>query len=298
MTNLWYEISAKTPPAQVETVSAIMRAASPGGVAVEEPMDLLGMDEGFRVRPGEPVVIRAYLPASELGAVLTDDLRTRLKDFPDVELTARPFHEQDWSVSWREFFGVVETGGRIVVVPSWLEHEARADQIVIRLDPGQAFGTGHHESTRLCLGGMEAALAPGSTVLDVGTGSGILAIAAVFLGASEVTGIDIDPIAVEVARENALENGVADRIGLHPGALDEAHDQRYDMVVANINREANKALANAFAKALKPGGALLLSGFLAEDAATVEEAMTAAGFAFAEQRLERDWCMLRFHRNQ
>jgi ribosomal protein L11 methyltransferase len=297
MTNLWYEITATTPPDQVEAVSAIMREAAPGGLTVEEPMNLYGMDEGFEVRKGEPVLLRAYLPASELGAVLTDDLRTRLRDFPAVELTASPFYEEDWAVSWREFFGVVDTGGRIVVVPSWLEHTPRPGQIPILLDPGRAFGTGHHESTRLCMAAMEPIITPGTSVLDVGTGSGILAIAAVLLGATPVLGIDIDPIAVDVARENAEENGVADRIRLEPGVLTADHEGRYKLVIANINRDANAALAPVFAAITEPGGMLILSGFLAEDAPVITGAMTAAGFALAEKRHERDWCMLGFRRN-
>ena len=296
MSTTWYEITASTPPGQVEAVSEIMRNASPGGLSVEEPMDLIGMDEGFHVREGEPVLIRAYLPVSELGAVLTDDLRTRLQDFPGVELTAKPLFEQDWSVSWREFFGVVDTGGRLVIVPSWIEHEPRPDQLVIRLDPGQAFGTGHHESTRLCMASMETLVEPGMTVLDVGTGSGVLAIAAVLLGSGPVTGIDIDPIAVDVAVENTEVNGVADRITLRPGVLEPGHGARYGMVVSNINRDANAALAPAFAEVTEPGGVLILSGFLAEHAATVTAAMTAYGFRLREKRHERDWCMLAFIR--
>lgn len=295
-TNLWYEITASTPPDEVETVAAIMRAAAPGGVSVEEPMDLLGIDEGFRIRDGEPVLIRAYLPASELGAVLTDDLRTALHAFSSVELTAKPFYEQDWSVSWREFFGIVETGGRIVIVPSWLEHEPAPGQIAIKLDPGRAFGTGHHESTRLCLKALEQALEPGASVLDVGTGSGILAIAAALLGAGPIKGIDIDPIAVEVAKENAVGNGVAEQLDLSAGVLDADHGTQYDIVVANINRDANAALAPVFSAVTRPGGSLILSGFLEEDAPIVTRAMTSSGFTPADTQHERDWCMLAFRR--
>src|SRR5688572_26102252 len=162
-----------------------MRDVSPGGVAVEEAIDILGPEMGYTVRAGEPVLVRAYLPSSELGAVLTEDLRQALKDYPAVELTAKPLYEEDWSVSWREFFGVVDIG-KVVIVPSWIEHEVRPGQIAILLDPGRAFGTGHHETTRLCLQALADLVAPGMRVLDVGTGSGVLAIAAVKLGASHV----------------------------------------------------------------------------------------------------------------
>ena len=158
---LWYEISAQTPPDDVEAVSELMRAVSPGGVVIEEPIDILGPEKGFHVRGGEPVLVRAYLPASELGAVLTDDLRHSMAAFPAVELTARPIYEEDWAVSWREFFGVVDSGGRCIIVPTWIDHEALPGQLAIRLDPGQAFGTGHHETTRLCLLALDDAVRAG-----------------------------------------------------------------------------------------------------------------------------------------
>jgi ribosomal protein L11 methyltransferase len=158
--SLWFEITATVPPDDVDVVAAIMRDASPGGVTIEEPVDILGPEMGFRVRGREPVLVRAYLPSSELGAVLTEDLRQAMTAFPAVELTARPIYEQDWSVSWREFFGVVDTG-RIVIVPTWVEHEVAPGQISLLLDPGQAFGTGHHETTRLCLMALDELVRPG-----------------------------------------------------------------------------------------------------------------------------------------
>jgi ribosomal protein L11 methyltransferase len=148
--SLWFEITARTPPEEADAVAAVMRDVSPGGVTIEEAIDILGPEMGYRVREAEPVLVRAYLPGSELGAVLTDDLRRTMAAFPAVELTAKPIYEQDWAVSWREFFGVVDTG-KVVIIPSWIEHEVGEGQIPILLDPGRAFGTGHHETTRLCL---------------------------------------------------------------------------------------------------------------------------------------------------
>lgn len=294
MTNLWFEITASVPPEQVETVSELMRAVSPGGVTVEEPVEILGPEMGFRVRGGEPVLVRAYLPSSELGAVLTEDLRRSLDRFPSVELSARPIYEQDWAVSWRGFFGTVETGGRIVIVPSWVEHTAAPGQIEIRLDPGQAFGTGHHETTRLCLLALDALVRPGTTVLDVGTGSGVLAIAAAKLGARSVTAIDIDPIAADVARANCAENGVADAVKVRTGTLTPEHEGQYDLVVANISTQAIIPLAPTFARVAKPGAHVALSGILAPDAAPVSAAMEGEGLRRAAVRHERDWCVLEF----
>lgn len=294
MTGLWFEITAQTPPADVEAVSDLMRTVSPGGITLEEPMDILGPEQGFRVRRGEPVLVRAYLPSSELGAILTEDLRQAMAAFPAVELTARPIYEQDWSVSWREFFGVVETGGRVVIVPSWIEHELGPGQLGIRLDPGQAFGTGHHETTRLCLMALDELVAEGASVLDIGTGSGVLAIAAVLLGASAVRAFDIDPIAAEVAVANCETNGVSAAVTISAGTVGVSHEGRYDLVVANISTDANIRLGPTFAAVLHPGGHAVLSGILSDDAERVKDALRAHGLSFVEMREERDWCLLHF----
>ncbi len=296
MTGLWFEITARVTPDQVDAVSAVMRDVSPGGVSVEEAIDILGPEKGFLVRENEPVFVRAYLPSSELGAVLVSDLRLAMEAFPSVELVAKPIYEQDWAVSWREFFGIVDSGGRLLIVPSWIDHTPQSDQLVIRLDPGRAFGTGHHETTRLCLSSLEEHVSEADEVLDVGTGSGVLAIGAVLLGAVRVTAIDIDPVAAEVAVENCKENGVLDRVAVSAGMLTPAHGGRYDLVVANISTDANIGLAPSFAAVTKPGGKLILSGILGVDAPRVRDAMVAAGFGLLALRYERDWSLLEFVR--
>ena len=293
---LWFEITAQTPPALVEEVSELMRGVSPGGITVEEPVDILGPELGFKVRGGEPVLVRAYLPSSELGAVLTEDLRRAMEAYPAVQLTAKPIYEQDWAVSWREFFGVVDTGDRIVIVPTWIEHEVQPGQIAIRLDPGQAFGTGHHETTRLCLSAMDELVRPGMAVLDVGTGSGVLAIAAVLLGAATVEAIDIDPIAAEVARKNCDANGIGAEVRVSAGVLAEDHPGRYDLVLSNISTDANLRLAPIFGSVVRPGGFAILSGILSPDARRAQAAMADHGFALTAIRHERDWCQLQFQR--
>jgi ribosomal protein L11 methyltransferase len=286
---LWYQITAQTPPALAEEVSALMLGVAPGGITVEEPIDILGPEMGFRVRGGEPILVRAYVPASELGAVLVSDLRTGMEDYPSVQLTAKPIYEQDWSVSWREFFGVVETGGRIVVVPSWIDHTVKPGQIPIKLDPGQAFGTGHHETTRLCLKALDALARPSITMLDVGTGSGVLSIGAALLGVPRIVAIDIDPIAAEVARRNCQENGVLPAVEISAGVLAADHPGRYELVLSNISTPANRALAPIFGTVVKPAGDLVLSGILEQDAAAVIGDMEAQDFEHLSTEVERDW---------
>ena len=294
---LWFEITARVPPAAVEEVSELMRQVAPGGVMVDEPVDIHGPERGFSVRRGEPVGVRIYLPSSDLGAILTEQLRTAMSAaFPSVELIARPIYEQDWAVSWREFFGVVDYGGRVIIVPTWIEHEPTPGQLAIKLDPGQAFGTGHHETTRLCLKGMEELLRPGADVLDVGTGSGVLAIAAVLLGAGAVTALDIDPVAAEVALANIEANGLTGRIAVSAGVLTAAHQGRYDMAVANISTDANAGLAAAFGQVVRPGGVLLLSGILGIDSARILAATAVEGFTLQRMSYERDWAFFAFSR--
>lgn len=292
--SLWFEITARVPPGEADAVAALMRDVSPGGVTVEEAIDILGPEMGYTVRADEPVLVRAYLPSSELGAVLTEDLRNAMEAYPGVELTAKPIYEEDWSVSWREFFGVVDTG-RLVIVPSWIEHEVEPGQIAIMLDPGQAFGTGHHETTRLCLQTLSDLVMPGMRVLDVGTGSGVLAIGSAKLGAASVDAIDIDPIAAEVAAENCAINGVAEQVAVTAGRLEPA-GQHYDLVVANISTEANISMGGVFAQVMKRGAHLVLSGILSQDAARVIGAMETAGFVHRETREERDWALFHFTR--
>lgn len=294
---LWFEITARVPPADAEGVADLVREVAPGGVTVEEPITILGPEMGFRVRPGEPVLVRAYLPSSELGAVLAEQLRREMQQrFPSVELTARPIYDEDWAVSWREFFGPVDYGGRIVVVPTWVDHPLEEGRIAIRLDPGQAFGTGHHETTRLCLAALETYIRPGWSVLDVGTGSGILSIAAVKLGAANCVAIDVDPIAVRVAGENCAANGVAGIIELRQGKLRPQPGERFDLVVANISTPANLELLPVFPQVLAADGVLLLSGILEADAEQFRGEAPGCGLAFLEARVENDWCLLAFGR--
>ncbi|MCS7293798.1 MAG: 50S ribosomal protein L11 methyltransferase [Chloroflexota bacterium] len=292
MSGLWFELTASAPPPLVEAVAAIFQRHIPAGVSIEEPIEPLGPERGFRVVEGLPVLVRAYVPSSELGAVVVSRLQDEFAALPEVELVARPLYERDWQTSWREFFGVVRTGSPVTVVPTWVEHTPAPGEVVIRLDPGQAFGTGHHETTRLCLAALAAAVRPGCRVLDVGTGSGILAIAAAKLGARSVDACDIDPVAVDVARANADANGVADAVRVVLGSLAAAADGAYEVAVANINTEADVALAPALAAALTPGGVAIVSGFLAGDLPVVGRALRAAGFALRAARHEGEWALL------
>lgn len=294
--SLWFQISATVSSEHAEGVQAAFLSTAPGGVALEEPVDILGPEQGFRVRTGEPVMVHAYVPSTELGALLIDDLRKRLASYPEVELTARPVYEEDWAVSWREFFGVVQTGGRVVVVPSWIEHDELPGQVIVRVDPGRAFGTGHHETTRLCLLALDEHVKQGMSFLDVGTGSGILSMAALALGARVGLALDIDPSAVEVARENLRAAGLEGRVEVRQATLEPGHGSEYECVTANIFADPIIEMAGPLAAALAPGGILIASGILGADGSRVAGALATEGLTLQAVRYQGDWCALEMTR--
>lgn len=212
------------------------------------------------------------------------------------ELSISPVAVQDWMQKWKEGFDAVEIGERLIVAPSWKLPSDSAGRVVIQIDPGMAFGTGTHETTRLCLEAIERHWRGGS-LLDVGTGTGILAIAAALLEPVSRPGfrlvaIEVDPQAVEVARENTAINNVSDRIELYEGQPRQFAGEGFDVVVANLTAEVIVDLMDDLAACLAPKGLMILSGILSELAADVERALVASGFAVTERREAGEWSAL------
>lgn len=293
---VWCEVSASAPVEQAETVAEALRAVAPGGVSIEDPLVPLGPDEGVRLDRRRPSVVKAYLPVDDTLGERLERLDTELARVGlRPELRTRTVHEEDWADAWKEHFHVEHVGERIVIRPSWRPYEPRPGDVVIDLDPGMAFGTGQHPTTRMCLALLEREVRPGAAVLDVGAGSGILAVAAIKLGAARCLALDIEPRAVQVARENAARNGVAGAIRAEVGSLGEGWQlpepppREADLVVANITAAAVASLAPAFAAALRPGGRLIGSGIIAERIDEVLSALGSAGFTVEEVRAEGDW---------
>ncbi len=208
-------------------------------------------------------------------------------------VTYRKIDEEDWAHSWKEHFYPQKVGRHIVVKPTWRDYKAGRDDIVIEIDPGMAFGTGTHGTTRMCLVMLERHLKEGMTFLDVGTGSGILLIAAFKLGAGVVCGVDNDPVAVETARGNlALNRLKAGRAGVLMSDLVDGVTGTFDMVCANILTEVVMDLIPVVKNVLAPGGLFICSGIIASKASGVEELLRRFGFRLVDQMKDEEWTCL------
>jgi ribosomal protein L11 methyltransferase len=305
MTTTWLEITCDVPAHLADLLATYLGELSGAGVCVENlDVDAFSTDE-ITLSPIK--TIKAYFSDD-------DDVDARLGEiqlFLDQLMEQNPglsiprpaiskVRSEDWSSSWKSNFKPLRVGRRLMIVPTWEEAPLNPDDILLRLDPGMAFGTGGHETTRLCLellegimDGMPTLLIP--SVLDLGTGSGILAMAAVKLGAGRVLAVDIDPLAVEVARENLAINGLADQVECSTTPL-EALTGTFDVILANILAEELVRLVPHLIRRLSEGGVLVLSGILAE-----KEPLVRAGFAvqeleYVETRRQGDWVAMLYRR--
>ena len=208
-------------------------------------------------------------------------------------LSVRRIREEDWANAWKSHFFVHRVGRRVVIVPTWRrgEYEPCPGDAMLLLDPGMAFGTGLHPTTRLCLAALEDHLQSGDRVLDFGAGSGILAIAAVRLGADHVDAVEIDPIAVEVCRSNVRQNDVTERVAVHAGGIEALprSARSFDLVVSNITIRVLLESHPALEAALRPGGLAVVSGVLEERSSELIASMVEAGWQHVETRQEQDW---------
>lgn len=315
MSAFWLELSVRAAPETVESISELMSRYVSGGVAIEEPYQLLDDGQAHLPIPGAPVTIRAYVPDDADGAESRRRIEEGLWHLGQVlagsigEMEARQIAEEDWANAWKEHYHVLHLGRRTVIKPSWREYAPQAGEVVVELDPGMAFGTGLHPTTRNCLLALEDALHPGDAVLDVGTGSGILAIAALKLGAARVLALDVSAVAVDAARENAAINRVAETMDVRLATLEGAGGEPFlplpdnldtlgeeigvfDVVVANIIARVIAQLAPALMRATRPGGTLIASGIIAERRAEAEEPLRAAGLRNIHDLVEGDWVTL------
>ncbi len=301
----WLELSVAADVEAVEAVSEILARRAPGGTSVEPAFELVDEGLGARVDVGRPAVVRAYLPALDAAAArrAIDEARASLAHLqafdlrPIGDLEVRVVHEEDWAAAWKSHFPVMRVGRRLVIRPTWRRHRRAAEDVLIALDPGMAFGTGLHPTTRLCLEGIESWAdegllpTPDGRLLDVGCGSGILSIAALLLGAPAVVAVDTDPIAVEATRANGRRNRVLRRLDARRGSLPTG-EAPFGFVVANLIASLLVDLAEALRDELAPGGRLLASGIFVDREPDVRSAFGSAGLSVATRRAEGDWVAL------
>jgi ribosomal protein L11 methyltransferase len=296
---VWYELAIDVHAEAVEPVSALL--ASYGyndGVAIDEPYVQDGDGDNLQIDVEKAFTIHTWVADSDYRPEIVEEIRAALWHLgmmrPIGELRVSTLAEEDWANAWKEHFKVHRIGERVVVRPPWIAHEPQGDEVVVELDPGMAFGTGLHPSTRLSTLGVEQVVSQGERVLDVGTGSGILAIAALKLGASHVDAVDVETVAVRATMENAARNGVADRVDVRHGSvgLCEPFPGEYDVVLANIIARILIELADGIVTSTRPGGSMVLAGIITEREADVVSAFAERGAIVITRRQEDDWVSL------
>ena len=297
----WLEVNVITDGEGAEAVAEMLRPfAHNDGVVLEQLGDENDPDPDALETA---VTVKIYVPEDED----TPDLRRRIEEvlyhmgrlYPIPPPTFRELAEEDWANAWKAHYHPFRIGNKIWIQPSWLEQETAVpgkdgilpDDVVLTLDPGMAFGTGLHPTTQMCLLAVEKLVRPGMTVLDVGTGSAILAIAAAKLGANSLLGIDTDRLAVDAAAANAAQNDVADRIVIRQGTLDTVTQRGWDVVVVNILAPVIISLfeKDQLLDYVTANGYLILSGIIEEQGEAVVTAVTAAGGKIIETYRVRDW---------
>ena len=301
------ELTVSTTTAGADAVSDLLMRLGAAGTQIIDRNDLPDpdrpgrnwelMDRALLDAMPEDVQIKAWFSAEEAGRV-TDTLRLELERlraedadgaFGALTLSSGSIREEDWANEWKRYFKPFRVGRHLVVKPTWERWDAAPDDLIIEIDPGMAFGTGTHETTALCIELIEAYYQQGR-LLDIGTGSGILAIAAALLGAKDVYAIDIDEDAVRVARENVEKNGFSKAITVEKGDLLKGVRGTYDFAVANILAPVICMLAAPLRKYLTPNGIFVCSGIIREKRDDVFAALTEAGYEILDERSRGDWC--------
>ena len=300
----WAEAGFRTSHEAVDAVSSLFEEAGASGTVIEDPAlindyihsGLWDYTDIPEQKDTSVVTVKAYLAADDsldekLASIRAglDEIAARGVDTKPAEFSVTRVQDEDWANSWKAYFHTDKVGERVVIQPSWEEYDPQEGEVVLRLDPGAAFGTGTHPTTAMCLRAMERLIKPGMTVFDVGTGSGVLAIAAAKLGAKEVRAVDYDATAVRVARENIEANGVADVVSTAESDLFSALPGRAGLVTANLIADLVIRLLPDLGAHLEMGGALLASGIIESRAQEVREAAETAGFFVDEDHEEKEW---------
>lgn len=305
MEGTWIEVKVLTTSEAVEPISGIFYTLDCKGVSIEDPNDILGREQGpltwdfadinVLEHKGEYAVVKGYFSDEDNIDEVVTYVKEKVKEIKDMgfdigrgEVLVEKTHEEDWANNWKKYYKPSKVGEKIVVKPIWEDYEKKDDELVVELDPGMAFGTGDHETTRMCIQALEKYVEKDSTVFDVGTGSGILAIAAAKLGAKKTVGVDLDPVAVESAKENVSYNNL-DNIEVLYGNLVEVIEGKADIVVANIIAEIICILIDDVKRVLKQGGMFITSGIIHERVKMVTDKLEESGFEVIKVNKDGEW---------
>ncbi|HET7628408.1 MAG TPA: 50S ribosomal protein L11 methyltransferase [Bacillales bacterium] len=304
----WSEICIHSTQEAVEPISNILHEAGASGVVIEDPEDLVkqwdtiyGMAYELNPDdyPDDGVLIKAYLPMNSFLGETVEEIKQAINHLMlfDIDLgrntvTISEVHEEEWATAWKKYYKPVKITERITIIPTWETYEAAENEILVELDPGMAFGTGTHPTTKLCVQAIEKVLRPGDRMIDVGTGSGVLSIAAAKLGASEVAAFDLDDVAVKSARLNVKLNKVQSIVSVKQNNLLDGVVQQADVITANLLADIILRFPADAAKTTKPGGYFIASGIIKAKGAEVEEALRQHGFAIVERLQSEDWIAL------
>lgn len=308
----WCEISVQTAHEAVELIAEIFRDLGASGVVIEDPELVNDYITSGKwdytdiplAAETEVVTEKAYLPVNgELEGRL-QSLRQELKILEGRDVSIAPgiittseLQDEDWSDTWKQYFHTEKPGERVVIKPTWESYAPQADEVVIELDPGAAFGTGTHATTSMCIRQLEKLVEPGMTVFDVGTGSGILAIIAAKLGAGSVQAVDYDDAVLKIVQENLAQNNVQDVVSVDRSDLMQNVHGRAKLVIANIIADIIIRLFEQLDGHLEEGGVLLASGIIEDRAEDVLAAAAAHGYAAAERMESRGWVCITFKRH-
>lgn len=305
MNGKWIEVKVVTTSEAVEPVSGIFYGLDVKGVAIEDPRDILEREQGplswdfadiniFEYGK-DAAVVKGYFNLEENIKEIEryvnekiDELREMNINVGQGKIFIKEVKEEDWANNWKKYYKPTKIGEKIVIKPIWEEYKSQNDEIIVEMDPGMAFGTGTHETTRMCIEALEKYVTKDTTVYDIGTGSGILAITAAKLGAGKVVGVDLDPVAVDSAKSNVGFNNLSNIDILH-GNLMEVVEGKAEIVVANIIAEVIIFLSDEVKKFLKPDGYFISSGIIKDRKDDVVKKLTSIGFNIIEVNTLGEW---------
>ena len=302
----WTELSILTTHEAVDAVTNILHEAGASGVVIEDSKELdkeriYKFGEIYALDPADfpktGVVVKAYLSASSFLAETIEEIKLAITNLVNFDinigenlLTMCEIDEEDWSTAWKQYYHPVKISERFTIVPTWEDyHPVSTDELIIELDPGMAFGTGTHPTTVMCLQALEKVVKEGDTVIDVGTGSGVLSIGAAMLGAKSVHALDLDEVAVKAARENVELNKMDHIVEVFNGNLLDTVKEPADVVVANILAEIIMSFTDDAFSIVKPGGIYATSGIIGAKKDEVREALKKSGFIIEEVLMMEDW---------